>query len=116
VKIVAVKAILSFRGVDELLPAFAMFIYVCNKNQQNAHFFINDLIQLYCLRHLIYLFCLFGIYLVSDLCGKFSIRYPHIVLLNIREFHENWRREGRTFLGTVNEIIRIFVPWNRVIF
>jgi len=26
---------------------------VCNKNQQNAHlFFVNDLIQSYCLRHL----------------------------------------------------------------
>jgi hypothetical protein len=26
-------------------------IYICNKNQLNAHFFINDLIHLYCLRH-----------------------------------------------------------------
>ena len=26
-------------------------LYISKKNQQNAHFFINDLIQLYCLRH-----------------------------------------------------------------
>ena len=24
---------------------------MCNKNQQNAHFFVNDLIKLCCLRH-----------------------------------------------------------------
>jgi len=26
-------------------------LVICNKNQQNARFFINDLIQLHCLRH-----------------------------------------------------------------
>ena len=36
--------ILTFLGED---------MSVCNKNQQNAHlFFVNDLIQSYCLRHL----------------------------------------------------------------
>ena len=29
----------------------ALWYKICNKNKQNAHFFINDLIQLYCLRH-----------------------------------------------------------------
>jgi hypothetical protein len=39
VKTVALKAILSFRGVDELLPACTVYIYVCNKTQQNPHIF-----------------------------------------------------------------------------
>jgi len=26
-------------------------IYICKKSQQNVHFFANDLIKLYCLRH-----------------------------------------------------------------
>jgi hypothetical protein len=61
VKIIAVKAILSFRGVDELLTAV--------------------------------------VYLLSDLSEKFSTRYPHIMLLNIRQFGANRRRDDRTFLG-----------------
>jgi hypothetical protein len=30
------------------------------------------------------------------------------VLLNILEFRENWRRDCRTFLWVVNEIIRMY--------
>ena len=32
-------------------PCIMIYSYICNKNQQNAHFFINDLFQLYFLRH-----------------------------------------------------------------
>jgi hypothetical protein len=33
-----------------IISSYHIISYICNKNQQNAHFLINDFIQLYCLR------------------------------------------------------------------
>jgi len=48
--------ILVTQNISNIRVTFAFFeqcivIYLRNKNQQNAQFFINDFIQLYCLRH-----------------------------------------------------------------
>jgi hypothetical protein len=40
--------------------------------------------------------------------GQFAVRNLHIMLLSNREFHENWRREGHTFLMEVYEISLMF--------
>ena len=42
-----------FQRVDKIAKSDYQirYNYICNKNQQNAHFFTNDLIQLYNLRY-----------------------------------------------------------------
>lgn len=48
---------------------------------------------------------------------KFGTRKVYIILLGIREFHENRRRERRAFLMGVNQIgVFTCVPCNRMIF
>jgi hypothetical protein len=41
---------------------------------------------------------------------KFGMKDMHKVLLSICKFHENWPKEGRTFLMGVNKIICMLVP------
>lgn len=41
---------------------------------------------------------------LSDFCVKFGVRNLHIVLLDIRVFPDNWRRERHALLVGTNEI------------
>ena len=76
---------LKERDLLEDLTFFEPYIviYICKKNQQNAHFVIHDLIQIYCLRHV----SQNQVSILRKTCSSFMVFFSYIrvrSLVNVR--------------------------------
>jgi hypothetical protein len=60
--------------------------------------------------------CFSVLYMYDPIFMKFCLRDLHIMLLSLFEFRENKRREGRTFVMCISEIIFTAVPSDHIAF